>query len=239
MSDRSHPDNLHPQLTLPLSGVPDFDFESFNASGNEQLLHRLHQIANGREPGWLFLSGAAGAGKSHLLQAVCLAAQQAGLHCLFVSGRELQSLHADVLQELSDVELLCIDDLDRLLGQPAWEEQLFHLYNRLREQGGCLLLAASAPPRQLNIGLEDLRSRFAAMELYAIQPLGDDDKRRVLQRAAQSRGFALADDVAAYILQRSSRDMVSLQKVLNRLDQQSLREQRLITLPFVKKVMHW
>ncbi|HVL00231.1 MAG TPA: DnaA regulatory inactivator Hda [Dongiaceae bacterium] len=238
MSDRLHSDNQHPQLTLPLTGVPDFDFEAFDPVGNEQLLHRLQQAALG-ESAWLFLCGAAGAGKSHLLQAVCLAAQQSGRHCLFLSGRELQALHADVLQELVEVDLLCIDDVDRLLGQPAWEEQLFHLYNRLREQGGNLLVATAAPPRQLTIGLEDLRSRFAAMELYAIRPLDDDDKRRVLQRAAQSRGFALADDVAGYILQRSSRDLVSLQKVLHRLDQQSLREQRLITLPFVKKVMGW
>lgn len=232
-------DILHPQLTLPLSGVPDFDFGSFYAAGNEQLLHRLQQVATGRDRGWLFLAGAPGAGKSHLLQAVCLAAQQHGVHCLFVAGRELQVLHADVLQELDEVELLCIDDVDRLLGNPQWEEQLFHLYNRLRDRGACLILSAAAAPRQLVIGLDDLRSRFAAMELYAIQPLTDDDKRAVLQRAAQSRGFALAEDVAGYILQRSSRDMVSLQKVLNRLDQQSLREQRLITLPFVKKVMGW
>ncbi len=232
-------DFQHPQLTLPLSGVPDFDFASFHAAGNEQLLHRLQQVAGGRDRGWLFLAGAAGAGKSHLLQAACLAAQQQGIHCLYLAGRELQMLHADVLRDLDDVELLCIDDVDRLLGNPQWEEQLFHLYNALRDRGACLILSAAASPRQLTIGLDDLRSRFAAMELYALQPLNDDDKRAVLQRAAQSRGFALADDVAGYILQHSSRDMVSLQKVLNRLDQQSLREQRLITLPFVRKVMGW
>jgi len=45
--------------------------------------------------------------------------------------------------------------------------------------------------------------------------------------------------VAAFILQRSSRDMLSLQQVLQRLDQQSLSQQRLITLPFVKQVMGW
>lgn len=232
-------EGLHPQLTLKLTGVPDFDFESFHPAGNGQLLHRLQQVASGRDRAWLFLCGGSGSGKSHLLQATCLAAQQAGRACLFLAGRELLPLRPAVLQELQGLELLCIDDLDALLGQRDWEEALFHLYNRLRDAGAGLVVAATQPPRRLETGLEDLRSRLAALELYAVQPLGDEDKRTLLQRAAQSRGFALPDEVAGYILQRSSRDMLSLQKVLNRLDQQSLTEQRLITLPFVRKVMGW
>lgn len=229
----------HPQLTLPLAGVPDFDFDTFYPKGNEQLLHRLQQVAQGRDGAGLYLWGATGSGKSHLLQAVCLQAQQAGVACLFLAARELLAMRPELLRDLGELPLLCLDDVDRLLGNAGWEEQLFHLYNRQRDCGHSLIVAAAAPPRQLPPGLADLRSRFSAMEIYAIQTLADDDKCALLQRAALSRGFALADDVASYILHRSSRDLVSLQKVLNRLDQQSLTEQRLITLPFVKKVMGW
>ena len=229
----------HPQLTLNLTGVPDFDFDSFYPKGNEQLLHRLQALASGREHGMFYLWGGNGAGKSHLLQALCLEAQLGGIHCLYLAGRELQSMFPAVLQDIDGVELLCLDDVDRLLQKPGWEEPLFHLYNRQRDAGHSLVVSALQPPQQLELDLPDLRSRFGAMERYQIHSLADDDKRSVLQRAAQSRGFALAEDVAAYILQHSARDMVSLQKVLNRLDQQSLTEQRLITLPFVRKVMGW
>lgn len=227
------------QLTLPLSGVPDPDFASFFARGNEQLLHRLRRLADGAERGQFYLWGSVSAGKSHLLQALCLQAQDNGLGCLYLAGRELLKLHPDVMADMSGWELLCLDDVDRLLGTAGWEEALFHLYNRQRDSGHSLVITAQLPPRQLPPLLADLQSRFMAMELYQVHSLTDDDKCELLRRAAHARGFALADEVATFILQRSSRDMVSLQQVLQRLDQRSLAEQRLITLPFVKKVMGW
>lgn len=227
------------QLTLPLSGVPDPDFASFFPKGNEQLLHRLQALGSGGERGLFYVWGTASAGKSHLLQALCLQAQGRGISCLYLAGRELLKLHADALADMLDWDLLCIDDVDRLLGNAAWEEALFHLYNRQRDTGASLVVAASLPPRQLPPMLADLQSRFMAMELYQVHSLTDDDKCQVLRQAAHHRGFALADEVAAFILQRSSRDMLSLQQVLQRLDQQSLTQQRLITLPFVKQVMGW
>lgn len=227
------------QLTLPLSGVPDPDFASFYPKGNEQLLYRLQRLADGDERGLFYLWGSGSAGKSHLLQALCLQAQQQGIACLYLAGRELLRLQADVLAEMQDWDLLCIDDVDRLLGTASWEEALFHLYNRQRDAGASLVVTASLPPRQLPPLLADLQSRFTAMELYQVHSLTDDDKCQVLCQAAHQRGFALNDEVAAFILQRSSRDMLSLQQVLQRLDQQSLSQQRLITLPFVKQVMGW
>lgn len=226
------------QLILPLSGVPDPDFASFHAKGNEQLIHRLQRLASGQEQGFFYLWGASSAGKSHLLQATCLAAQEQTVTCLYLSGWELLRLQPEVLADVSS-RLVCLDDVDRLVGQPGWDETLFHFYNRQRDGGGSLVVAAMRPPQQLPLLLADLHSRFMAMERYQVQSLSDEDKGLVLCQAARARGFALGDEVAAFILQHSSRDMMSLQQVLQRLDQRSLAEQRLITLPFVKKVMDW
>lgn len=227
------------QLALPLSGVPDPDFDSFFATGNEQLVHRLQRLAQDLEQGLFYLWGSGASGKSHLLQALCLQAQETGLGCLYLAGRELLKLHPDALADMNGVDLLCLDDVDRLLGNARWEEALFHLYNRQRDAGQSLVLSAQLPPQQLPPMLADLQSRFLAMERYQVHSLTDDDKRQLLRQAAHARGFALTDEVASYILHRSSRDMVSLLQVLQQLDQHSLAEQRLITLPFVKKVMGW
>ena len=227
------------QLALPLSGVPDPDFASFFARGNEQLVHRLQGLAQGREQGMFYLWGASASGKSHLLQALCLQSQDNGIGCLYLAGRELLKLHPEVLADTAGCEILCLDDVSGLLGTAGWEEALFHLYNRQRDSGHSLVVSAQLPPLQLPPLLADLQSRFMAMERYQVHSLSDEDKCQLLRQAAHARGFALADEVAAFILQRSSRDMVSLQQVLQRLDQRSLAEQRLITLPFVKKVMGW
>lgn len=227
------------QLALPLSGVPDPDFASFYSRGNEQLVHRLQRLAQGDEHGLFYLWGAPASGKSHLLQALCLQAQDSALDCLYLAGRELLKLHPEVLADMNGWGLLCLDDVDLLLTAPGWDEALFHLYNRQRDSSCSLVVSAQVPPQQLPLRLADLQSRFMAMERYQVHNLSDDDKGQLLRQAAHARGFALTDEVASFILQRSSRDMVSLQQVLQRLDQYSLAEQRLITLPFVKKVMGW
>jgi len=77
------------------------------------------------------------------------------------------------------------------------------------------------------------------MEIYQLTALDDAGRADALESMARQRGFSVSEDVATYILNRSGRDLNSLKAVIERLDLQSLQEKRLITIPFVKKVMGW
>ena len=61
----------------------------------------------------------------------------------------------------------------------------------------------------------------------------------VLQARAEQRGLVLNDEVAGFIMRRSSRRLGALLSVLDQLDENSLRAQRRLTIPFVKSVMGW
>lgn len=232
-------DLQHPQLALRLSRKPNTDFASYYVGQNAQLVGRLHQVADNSIPGWLYLWGAEQSGKSHLMQAASQRAEDQGYSAFYLAGAEALAGSPLLLENLTAFQLLAIDDIHLLLADPEWEEALFHLYNKFKDLGSTLLVSADAAPRQLGVTLPDLASRMMAMEVYQVVPMDDRDKAGALRLMAHQRGFSLSDEVVAYILARSDRGLGALQAVVERLDHQSLQEKRVITIPFVKKVMSW
>ena len=144
-----------------------------------------------------------------------------------------------LLDNLEQCELVCLDDLDAVAGRSDWEEALFHLFNRLRDSGRRLLLAASSSPRELPVQLADLQSRLTLALVFQLQSLSDEDKLRALQLRASRRGLHLSDEVGRFILTRGERSMSALFDLLERLDQASLQAQRKLTIPFLKETLGW
>ncbi|MNN71501.1 DnaA regulatory inactivator Hda [compost metagenome] len=116
---------------------------------------------------------------------------------------------------------------------------MFHLFNRLRDSGRRLLLAASSSPRELPIKLADLKSRLTLALIFQMRALSDEDKLRALQLRASRRGLQLSDEVGHFILTRGTRSMSALFDLLERLDQASLQAQRKLTIPFLKETLGW
>ena len=232
-------DSSHPQMALRFSRKPNTDFASFQVGDNGQLVGRLTQVAQGDLVGWLYLWGGAESGKSHLLQAAAQLAEDSGFSAFYLAGAEAREMSPLLLENLTSYQLLAIDDLHLLLDDPAWQEAIFHLYNRLKDLGMALLVSAESAPRQLGVQLKDLESRLMAMEVYHVVALDDQQKADWLTMMARQRGFSLSEEVVSYILGRSDRSLGALQAVVERLDLQSLQEKRVITIPFVKKVMSW
>tara|TARA_R110002110_G_scaffold415561_2_gene651018 strand:- start:253643 stop:254347 length:705 start_codon:yes stop_codon:yes gene_type:complete len=184
----------------------------------------------------IFVYGPPGSGKSHLLQASCHLVPDAQ----YLPLADLSAYSPDdVLQSLETRGRLCIDDIDAVLGQPDWENALFHLYNRARDRGCNLLLSAAAAPRALDVDLDDLRSRLAWGLVFQL-PAPDDARRAAILRfRAARRGLELPQDVASYIVHRAPRGMYDLLEVLSVLDLASLREQRALSIPFIKRILGW
>ncbi|MEH6564755.1 MAG: DnaA regulatory inactivator Hda [Halopseudomonas sp.] len=230
------------QLPLGIKLRDEATFANYFHGPNQAVVTAVRSFADPQiEPqdNCLFLWGAEGSGRSHLLQAACHAMADAGALAMYLPLDELADESPALLEGMESVELLCIDQLDAVVGRPDWEEALFHLYNRLREQGGRLLIAAGAAPRALALGLADLASRLSWGLVFQLQTLDDQGKQEVLKLRAAQRGLQLNDEVARYILSRGARGMVELFAALERLDQASLQAQHRLTIPFVKREMGW
>lgn len=204
-------------------------FDSFAAGQNAEPLAALR--APGLAPLWLW--GAPGSGKTHLLQAACAAADAAA----YLPLDPASGLPPEALQGFETCRVLCLDDVDRVAGDPRWEQALFRLFNAGGEQRTRLIFAASAAPRGLDWILDDWRSRAAACVVYQLRELDDAGRIEALTLRAAQRGLKLPQETCDYLLRRVPRDMPSLFDLLDRLDEASLVEQRRLTVPFIRALL--
>jgi DnaA family protein len=222
------------QLALPLQLQDHAVFESFWPAGNDALIAYLIELcAKGSSPGcWIW--GAAATGKTHLLQAVCERSGDRSVYlplALFVEGGP-EALHG-----LENRQFICLDDIDTVAGDPEWERALFELCNQAQDSGGILVISANASARECAFELEDLKSRFSRLPPFHLQALADADLVKALQLRATLRGLDLPLETANYLLTRRKREMASLYALLDKLDQEALKAQRRLTIPFVKTVL--
>jgi len=230
------------QLPLGMQVRDDATFANYYPGANAAALGYVERLCE-PDAGWteslIYLWGGNGVGRSHLLQAACRRVEQRGEQALYLPLAEGVKHGPALLDNLEQYALVCLDDLDAVAGQNEWEEALFHLFNRLRDSGRCLLLAASASPRGLPVRLADLKSRLTLALVFQLQSLSDEDKLRALQLRASRRGLHLSDEVGRFILTRGERSMSTLFELLERLDEASLQAQRKLTIPFLKETLGW
>lgn len=225
------------QLPLGLRLPSSSRFDNYVAGSNAEAVAALRQLTRTDSAAMLFLAGVAGVGKTHLLQAACRDVETIGARSAYLPLGELAGMDPSLLGGLEHYDLVAIDDVQAIAGQRLWEEALFHLYNRLREAGGRLIAAASAPPAHLGLQLSDLRTRLAWGGVYALQPVDDAARLRILGLRARETGLELPDETAQFLLRRCPRDLPALLDLLNRLDRAALASQRRLTIPFVRDVL--
>ena len=224
------------QLSLPLRLHRGLGFSNFEAGRNSELVARLQSVSLGGG-GQLYFWGEAGSGRTHLMQATLEKAQGAGLQVCYLPCTELLSLPTTILQGLETQALVLVDDLDALAGMSAWEEALFHLYNRLQESNVTLVLSAKGPPVAIGLELDDLKSRLAAGEVFRIRPLLEDELVRLFCLRAGERGLVVTPEVGRYVISRVERTAAATMSLLDRLDNAALSEARRLTIPFVKQIL--
>ncbi len=243
----SHAFRVHTLMPvqLPLNISPNMvaSFDNFFVSTeNHLLVEHLQGFINNPVEWLIYLWGETGGGVSHLLSATMR--HLSSYDCCYLPLKELvfyspKEFFSDLDYGLEHANLVCIDDVDILSSQDQqWQQQLFHLINRLRDANKKLVVGAHCAPRQLSINLADLKSRLQWGSVYKIQALNDEESQHLLQERALLYGFQMSTEVAAFILQRTSRSVPSLLNILERLHQASLAAKRRLTIPFVKQVLN-
>ncbi|OAI48854.1 hypothetical protein AYO45_00845 [Gammaproteobacteria bacterium SCGC AG-212-F23] len=227
----------HNQLTLGVGLKDDATFANYFAGNNQQLMTALKKASVGHGERLLYFYGAGGQGCTHLLQASCHEANQQKRTSVYIPLRNNEDFTPEIFEGLETLSLVCVDDIQHIAGVRLWEEAFFHLYNRILDHGGCLLIAANTVPKKLNLVLPDLASRLSASVIFQLQPLSDIEKIQTLMMRAERRGMTLSEDVCHFLLTHCPRHMSTLFAALDALDKASLAAQRKLTIPFVKTVL--
>lgn len=225
------------QLILPVKLLDEARFANFLVHGNEHLVNELRETVLGQGQQVLFVYGQRGVGCTHLLQSCCHLAREFHKRPFYLS-LSAPDLTVEALYNLEEMDLVCLDNVEAILGDTDWEVQLFHLFNRMRDLGKPLVLAAHQSPNQLECQLPDLQSRLQWGLVMPVNALSDEDKILALRLRAQMRGFELPEEVTLFLLKRFSRNMHDLISIFEKLDQASLQAQRKLTIPFVKQILN-
>ncbi|MEX2473975.1 DnaA regulatory inactivator Hda [Marinobacter sp.] len=228
------------QMVLGVRLRDDARFDNFHGDRNASAAARLESVCrNASGVPVVVVCGDADTGKSHLLQAVCHFSESRGQTAVCVSLEELLPFGPEALTGLEHQALICLDDLNLIAGREEWEEAVFHLYNRVLDNGHVLVVSISEVPASSGFVLPDLISRLSHGLLIQLGIYRDDDRLRILMARAEQRGLVMGEDVAGFILRRAPRKLGDLLAMLDRLDENSLQAQRRLTIPFVKSVMGW
>ena len=222
------------QLVLDIRPDAPPTLENFVAGANAELVAMLSLQASlvtaGQLPArHLYVWGAPGSGRSHLLRATVAMAREHGRPTHLLAAEDVE----DGLPETAGA-LVAVDDIDQL--SPDAQIGLFNAFNRSRGNGQSLLLTGPVAPLGLRLR-EDLRTRIGQCLIYEVQPLDDDSRATILATLAERRGLRLADEVVDFLLRHGRRELSSLLAVLDALDAASLERKRPITLPLLREMM--
>jgi DnaA-homolog protein len=211
-------------------------FASFLPARNGEAVAYVSRLATGEASGLAWICGTVGSGKSHLLQAVCARAGET-MRAGYLPLQELARLGVEVLEGLRQLDCLCIDDLDQVVGKLEWERALFGIVREAEDSGARVVVAAVSPPALMAWALADLGSRLAASAVFQLRALDESEQQEALQLRARLRGFELPEETSRWLLRRFPRNMRALYEILDTLDEAALVAQRRLTVPFIRSVL--
>ncbi len=174
--------------------------------------------------------GDAGTGKTHLAHVF------ASKHnAKFIAKENIGSLSSSELLGAGDVWI--IEDIDKINPSKTIEIGLFHLLNEIKSRRGKILITSKLHPTKISFSLPDLKSRISAFSAVKLHMADDDLLRAVLLKQFSDRQLDVSPNVIDYIMRRVTRSHIEVQKLVAKLDNAAMQQQRNITLHLVRQVL--
>ncbi|MEO2157651.1 MAG: chromosomal replication initiator protein DnaA, partial [Acidimicrobiales bacterium] len=183
----------------------------------------------GRSYNPLFIYGDAGLGKTHLLQAVgnYVTAHYPTYRVQYVSSetfmsRFVEAIRNKQLQEFKDRyrknDVLLVDDIQFMEGKEGLQEEFFHTFNSIQQEGGQIVMSSDRSPDSISTLEDRLRSRFKMGLVTHIQPPDVETRLAILRKKAEQTpsGIQVPDDVLLFIAESITNNIRELEGALTR-----------------------
>ena len=230
---------------------PDYTFANFVVGPSNRLAHAScvavsQSLGDTYNP--LFLYGNSGLGKTHLLHAVCHEARRrfpdANLQLLTCEGfvnsfiRAIEQGNLTAFQhQFRNADALIIDDVQFLREREQSQEEFFHTFNALYNNGKQLILSADSPPSKIPSLEERLISRFNWGLVARIDPPSYETRVAIVQKKAHLRGLSISDAIAEYVARKVRANIRELEGALTSLYAVSITTGRKITLELAQRTL--
>ncbi len=207
-----------------------YTFESFVIGASNRFAHAAAVAiaeAPARAYNPLFIWGASGLGKTHLLHAAGNYAQKLfpGMRIKYVSTEEftndfINSLRDDrkvaFKRRYRETDVLLVDDIQFIEGKEGIQEEFFHTFNTLHNANKQIVVSSDRPPKQLATLEERLRTRFEWGLITDVQPPELETRIAILRKKARMDRLDVPHDVLELIASRIERNIRELEGALIR-----------------------
>ena len=182
----------------------------------------------------VFIEDLGSNGKSYLLQAICNDFSNSNNSSIYIPMKEAINLDTSILEGVSELNLICIDDVDQINKTREWEIALFNLINECYEKECFLLLSGSINKLE---AIPDLVSRIKKMETLRLEAINDDELLEATQAISKNLNIEISDKNMNYLINNSKRDIKTIFRTLSQLEKESLERKKSIGLNLIKEVI--
>ncbi len=210
---------------------PKYTFETFVVGANNRLAHAA-ALAVGKDPAKsynpLFLYGGVGLGKTHLMHAIGnrILENNKNANVLYVTSEKFTNQLINAIKDgknetfrnkYRNIDVLLIDDIQFIAGKERIQEEFFHTFNSLYEEGKQIILSSDRPPRDIQFLEDRLKSRFEWGLLADINSPDYETRLAILRKKAQDENIVIDDFILSNIANKIDSNIRELEGVFNKI----------------------
>ena len=229
-----------------------YTFETFVVGNNNRFAHAA-ALAVGNEPGKsynpLFLYGGVGLGKTHLMHAIGnrILENNENSNVLYVTSEKFTNQLINAIKDnktemfrnkYRNIDVLLIDDIQFIAGKDRVQEEFFHTFNTLREDGKQIIISSDKPPRDIEFLEDRLKSRFEWGLLADIASPDYETRLAILRKKAQDENIIIDDSILSDIATKIDSNIRELEGVFNKIVARASLTHSPITIELAENIIN-
>ena len=231
---------------------PKYTFETFVVGNNNRFAHAA-ALAVGNEPSKsynpLFLYGGVGLGKTHLMHAIGnrILENNKTANVLYVTSEKFTNQLINAIKDnknevfrnkYRNIDVLLIDDIQFIAGKERVQEEFFHTFNSLYEDGNQIIISSDKPPRDIPFLEDRLKSRFEWGLLADISCPDYETRLAILRKKAQDEGVIIDDFILSNIANKIDSNIRELEGVFNKIVARASLTHSPITIELAENIIN-
>jgi len=210
---------------------PKYTFDSFVVGNNNRFAHAA-SLAVAEAPATaynpLFIYGGVGLGKTHLMHSIGneILRNNKNANILYVTSEKFTNQLVNAIKDnkteqfrnkYRNIDVLLIDDIQFIAGKERSQEEFFHTFNTLHENGKQIIISSDRPPKDISLLEDRLKSRFEWGLIADISSADYETRLAILRKKAQIENILINDDILSTIANRIDTNIRELEGALNKL----------------------
>jgi len=233
---------------------PKYTFDSFVVGNNNKFAHAAALAVAGAPAityNPLFIYGGVGLGKTHLMQAIgnMIIQNNPAAKILYVTSEKFINELVNSIKDANyknelfrnkyrNIDVLLIDDIQFIAGKKTGQEEFFHTFNTLHENGKQIVISSDKPPRDIPLLEERLKSRFEWGILADISMPDYETRLAILRKKVQSENIIIDDYILSVIATKVDSNIRELEGALNKIVAYASLTHSPITIEMTEKAIN-